>query len=107
VGLLTAPTTVFVDARLPSQFEAGHVPGAVNLPVDEFEAWYRRVRGHVQGASRLICYCDSISCDEGARLSALLARAEHDHVLLMFEGLEGWQQAGCPVESVQGKHSGR
>lgn len=30
----TDPTVLLVDARFPYEYEAGHIPGAVNMPVD-------------------------------------------------------------------------
>ena len=32
--LRTDPTVLLVDARFAYEYEAGHIPGAVNLPVD-------------------------------------------------------------------------
>jgi rhodanese-related sulfurtransferase len=63
-----------VDVRTPVEFAAGHLPGAVNLPVDDLP----------QGASRLpegelVVYCRSgLRSRRAAGLLARLGRPVHD-----------------------------
>ncbi len=35
--LLHKPHIVFVDVREPDEYEAGHIPGAVNQPLSQFQ----------------------------------------------------------------------
>lgn len=50
-----------VDVRTPQEFAAGHIPGAVNIPVQDFE----RRMGELTGKERpIVLYCRS-----GARSS--------------------------------------
>ena len=32
-----SPEPTLIDVRTPVEFEAGHIPGAVNLPLDELK----------------------------------------------------------------------
>jgi rhodanese-related sulfurtransferase len=95
------PGVLFLDARLPQEYARSHIAGALDLPVERFERYYPRLKSRLRGAKTLVCYCESISCDEGARLSARLAGGGYDNVVFMFAGWEEWQQAGYPVASGQ------
>lgn len=44
-----------VDVRDPSEFAAGHIPGAINLPAAEFAA----ASGSLDKAKRIVVYCNS------------------------------------------------
>ncbi len=96
---------IFLDARSPAEFASGHLRGAVNLPVADFQSASRPLQARLHLATLLICYCDSMTCDDGAQLCGLLSAAGYRQVVLMFEGWEGWQQAGYPVST--GEAAGR
>jgi rhodanese-related sulfurtransferase len=48
-----AQRDLILDVRAPSEFAAGHVPGAVNVPVDEL----RGRLGELDPARPIIAYC--------------------------------------------------
>jgi len=102
---LDQPGVIFLDARLPDEFVRSHVSGAVNLPVERFKGDYGRLKARLRSAAALVCYCENISCDEGARLSTRLTEAGCDNILFMFEGWEAWEEAGYPVSA--GREAGR
>lgn len=60
------PKGVVLDVRTPAEFAEGHIPGAVNLPVDEVKAKVEALIADKQTA--IVVYCRS-----GAR-SATAAR---------------------------------
>lgn len=60
------PKGVVLDVRTPAEFAEGHIPGAVNLPVDEVKA---RVEALIADKSTAIV----VYCRSGAR-SATAAR---------------------------------
>jgi rhodanese-related sulfurtransferase len=45
--------TVLLDVRTADEFAAGHIPGAVNIPVDEL----RGRRGELPRGGRILAYC--------------------------------------------------
>ena len=85
---------LILDVRRPGEYAAGHVPGAINIPHSEIEA-----RLDELGPARdreIVVYCKS-----GMRA----AMAEKDLVeagfrnLLDLDGhMQGWEEAGLPVE---------
>jgi rhodanese-related sulfurtransferase len=86
-------SAVVLDVRPEEEYEAGHVPGALSVPVDSLEA--------LQGLPKdkeVVAYCRGPYCvfsDEAVRvLSARGYRASR-----LTEGFPEWQAAGYPVES--------
>jgi protein-disulfide isomerase/rhodanese-related sulfurtransferase/uncharacterized membrane protein len=94
---------VFIDVRPASQFPAGHLPGAVSVPVDQIEG-----RAASLPKDRIIVLYESgksgaPSADVCAvsRAGARILLAEHfDYakVKVYQDGLVGWEKAGMPVE---------
>ncbi len=92
---------VFLDVREASEWQAGHVPGAVHVPrgLLEFKADPGLPAAHVKAldpAKKIVVYCAS-----GGR-SALAAKTLQDmgypDVVNMQGGFGAWSQAGKPVE---------
>ena len=94
---------VFIDVRPTSQFPAGHLPGALSIPVDQIEARSAGLRkdktivlyeGGKSGAS-------SADVCAVSRAGARILLAEHfdyGRIKVYQDGLAGWEQAGMPVE---------
>ncbi len=82
-----------LDVRQPGEWEDGHVPGAVNVPL-------RSLAGRIAGleASRPL----AVVCQTGYRstiAASLLAAAGFRSVLDVTGGTAAWIEAGRPVES--------
>lgn len=80
------------DVRPVSEFEAGHVPGAVSVPPDEVQRRLDDVPEDVE----IVAYCRGRFCvfaDEAVR--ALAARDRQARRL--EEGFPEWRRAGLPV----------
>lgn len=50
---LDRASSLLIDVRTPAEFEAGHIPGAVNIPVDEI----RRRLAEIPKDKEIIIYC--------------------------------------------------
>lgn len=50
-------STKFVDVRTKTEFNAGHVNGAVNIPLDQIQRRYKEIAG--LGESPVVIYCRS------------------------------------------------
>jgi rhodanese-related sulfurtransferase len=82
---------VLLDVRSPHEYAAGHLPGAVNVPLDELEAVAARYAGQ-----------DVVTvCHSGARslAAARLLAAAGARVQSLAGGTEAWRQGGHPVET--------
>jgi len=83
---------VLVDARPEDEFLAGHIAGAINVPVDELEA-----RLHVLPMDQeVIAYCRGPYCAFADRAVAIL-RANGYRARRFALGFPDWRAAGLPV----------
>jgi rhodanese-related sulfurtransferase len=92
-------SALFVDARDPDFYHQGHIPGAVNLPVREYELVFPVLQEELMAASRVITYCDNVTCDTSVELCEKLLFAGLDRVEIFPGGIEQWKDEGQPVVS--------
>jgi rhodanese-related sulfurtransferase len=87
---LAEGTITLVDVREPHEFAAGHIPGAVSVPLSTFDV------EALPDAERIVFSCNSgvrsVRAIEFARASG---RDIHEHYK---GGFKDWLQAGEPVE---------
>lgn len=89
----------FVDARPRDAYEAGHVAGALNLPMDT-GALDEQETALVRGSRVVIAYCDtSGECASSKRLAGLLAEAGMRDVRVLRGGMPDWLENGYPAEA--------
>jgi rhodanese-related sulfurtransferase len=85
------PITI-VDVRLPSDYAAGHIPGAINLPQGK---WHT-----LTGLSKertAVIYCYSQTCKLAAAAAVEIASAGIP-VVEMEGGFDAWIKSELPVE---------
>ncbi len=87
-----ADDVVIVDLRLPTDFRAGHLPGAINLP----KGTWHTARGLSEDKLNVL-YCYSQTCHLAAEASVELL-AKGYAVQEMEGGFATWQEGGNPVE---------
>ncbi len=98
-GLVAATDVTFADARSVSDYEQGHIAGAVSIPMDT-GAIPPSMLALVRGAGTVITYCDAASdCAASRRLAELLATAGIGDVRVLRGGFSGWLEADRPTES--------
>lgn len=90
-------TALFVDARSPQEYQEAHIPGAVNLPPDEFEDRYPDLADRVEAAGAVIVYCQGVECGDAALVAERLAEVYGGSVSVAAEGFEAWTAAGYPT----------
>ncbi|MEU4160414.1 rhodanese-like domain-containing protein [Actinoplanes sp. NPDC026670] len=82
---------VLLDVRATDEYAAGHLPGAVNLPLDDLPAAATRYAGQ-----------DVVTvCRSGARsvTAARLLAAAGARVQSLAGGTDAWRRAGHPIET--------
>jgi rhodanese-related sulfurtransferase len=87
-----------VDVRSPGEYASGHVPQAINIPLEQLEA---RFRDLTEGQVAILCQSGTragMACD--------LLNRHHDGLLLVTGGTQAWIDSGLPVvASVSNKWS--
>lgn len=79
-----------VDVRSPDEYAAGHVPGAVNIPLDEVDA--RSAEFTAAAPMHVICQSGGRSMKASEALAARGVPA-----MSVAGGTKGWIDAGRPV----------
>ncbi|MET0533145.1 MAG: rhodanese-like domain-containing protein [Steroidobacter sp.] len=82
-----------VDVRLPSDFQAGHIPGAINLP----QGKWHTLAGLTKDRTAIV-YCYSQTCKLAAAAAVEFASADIP-VMEMEGGFEAWVKNQLPVEA--------
>ena len=91
-------TAVFVDARDPADYAAGHIRGAVNLPWEEFAAAFPDFSKKVPSTAPVITYCSGTDCEMSKNLGRKLRSMGYASVKVFAGGWPQWMKAGYPVE---------
>ena len=91
---------VLLDVRGPKLYEAGHVPGAINLPHGKMTA--SRMQQWPSN-TLFVVYCAGPHCN-GADQAAFKLASLGRPVKIMIGGITGWQDEGSPFAS--GKEPG-
>jgi DNA-binding transcriptional ArsR family regulator len=87
-----ASDVTVLDARPVREYEAGHIAGAISVPVDELQ---RRLRSLPPGRE-YVAYCRGPYCVYADRAVELL-RASRRQARRLLEGFPEWEAAGFPV----------
>jgi len=84
-----------IDVRPPEEYAAGHVPGAINIPIRELEQRLKELP-HDQD---VVAYCRGPHCVLAFDAVAQL-RAKGFQARRLEDGFPEWREAGLPVEKI-------
>ena len=88
---------LFMDAREPADFAAGHIGNALNLPAQSFAEHFGEVAPLLTPDTVIVVYCDGPECDLSGQLARRLREQGHKQVQVLFNGWTAWRAAGLPV----------
>lgn len=88
---------VLLDLRPLEEYEAGHIPGAVSIPLDDLEERLALLPPEAD----IVAYCRGPYCVLAPRGIALL-RHHGYRVRRLEDGVGEWRQAGLPVATGAG-----
>jgi rhodanese-related sulfurtransferase len=91
---LTVGSVVVLDVRPEEEYRAGHIPGALSVPVDALEAALQRLPTDRE----IVAYCRGPYCVFSDEAVALL-RSRGYRARRLRQGLPDWRASGMPVES--------
>ena len=95
------PKAVVIDVRPANQFAAGHLPGALNIPVDQMES---RAATLPKDKTLLLYESGKSAASDVCAVSRAAARIllthgfDYGKVKVYQDGLAGWEMARLPVE---------
>jgi len=91
---LASGQVTLLDVRPPEEYRAGHIPGAVSMPLEELADQIAAVP-----AGDLVAYCRGAYCVLASDAVSLLHSAGRPASRLQ-DGMLEWRMCGLPVEQV-------
>jgi rhodanese-related sulfurtransferase len=82
-----------LDVRTPAEFEAMHIPGSYNVPLDTLREHREEIQQHLETDVVLVCR----SGQRAAQAEQALAELGMPNLHVLDGGILGWEGAGAPV----------
>ncbi len=91
---------LFLDARSSTDYQLGHIEGALNLPVydGDFGERLQEFLLKVDHDEEMIVYCDGIDCNSSLELVSILKGMGYREVKILANGWTEWIMAEMPFE---------
>lgn len=86
-----------VEALPPMYYQDAHLPGALNLPHDEVDAFAPTLLP--DKAQEIVVYCSNTACQNSGIAANRLTALGYTNVRTYTEGKQDWIKAGLPTES--------
>jgi rhodanese-related sulfurtransferase len=93
IGGMSRGSHFLIDARPQREYQAGHLPGAVSIPIDQLPKQMDRL----PAGKTMVAYCRGPYCAYADEALILLA-ANGFAVRRLEEGVAEWQDAGFGIE---------
>ena len=93
-------TCIFLDARKPEEYQAGHIPGALNFYGNEPDRYAPIVMPQLFNKNwEIITYCHGGDCDLSLQVAKTLSEAGYSRVEIFEGGWPEWKNAGYPIST--------
>jgi rhodanese-related sulfurtransferase len=92
--LASEPRTRLLDVRTPGEYEAVHIRGAYNVPLDQLGEHGEEIRANVTDPVVLICQSGA----RARKAEEALNQCSMTNLHVLDGGVNGWVAAGEPVE---------
>jgi rhodanese-related sulfurtransferase len=83
-----------VEVLPEPSYKEGHLPDAINIPVESLETEAPRLLGK---HDKVVLYCSNFTCTASTRGARTLAEMGYKHALTLRAGKDGWKAAGFPL----------
>lgn len=89
---------IFLDARPPNDYQAGHIQGARNLPIEAFDEYFDKATRDLPQESLIITYCDGETCTQSIKLTKKLKEMGYEDVRILVNGWSLWKKHSLPLD---------
>ena len=93
------PATVIFDARNRELYEAGHLPRALSLPVEETDRRLGAYAARLTLQTDVLVYCGGADCSDALELAVKLRTLGFNRVTLYPGGYAEWTEYGGVVHT--------
>lgn len=84
---------IWIDARSRAEYEAAHIPGALLLNEDEWEALFSDFLGSWDPDHRVVVYCGGSRCQLSKKVAERLrADLDSENIYVLKGGWSEWSQ---------------
>lgn len=95
---INSGTAIIIDARDPNEYEAGHIPGSLNLSETQFIDTFQELGDSLPREIPLIVYCQGGDCDQSHAVLDQLSEFGFEMLMIYNEGWNEWKETGYPTE---------
>ncbi len=94
---------ILLDARPEIFHRLGHIPRAISLPREAFEADYAKNRPLLEAdkAQRIVVYCSGASCEDSQMVADALVKLSYTRVFVFRGGWSDWTAEHLPEEKTR------
>lgn len=96
--LQAAQPPVVAEILGPQHFASGHLPGALNLPLEGFSEAAQRALPNK--SADIVVYCASSTCQNSDIAARKLGSLGYVNVRIFKGGKAAWREAGLPLVAV-------
>jgi rhodanese-related sulfurtransferase len=94
---IAAQTVIVVETLGPAYYEAGHLPGAINIPHTQVRELAPALLPDKDAA--VVTYCSNTACRNSEIVANQLRALGYTNVRKYAEGKQDWTEAGLPIET--------
>lgn len=88
-------SVIWVDARSEGEYTKGHIPSAIWLSPEYFDANLEQLLNRWMPGERIVVYCDALQCDASHEVAdRLLNEIGLPEVYVLYEGWKSWKRSG-------------
>jgi len=88
----------FIDARLPELYNAGHIPGAMNIPVEKYDDFADSLKALPKG-DLIVAYCEGEECHDSHDLAERMNANGWKRIAVFTAGWAEWSEETDFVET--------
>ena len=94
--LINQENAVVVDVCQPEEFRKGHIPAAINIPVDQIKEQLGQLEKFRKKDRPIVLSCRS--GQHANRAATMLRKNEFERVYTLSGGLAAWEKENLPLE---------
>jgi rhodanese-related sulfurtransferase len=92
--LVESGTVTVLDVRWPEIYDMGHIPGALNFPLSDFEQEKKRLLSKIEPDDEILVYCAGVTCHDSHTFATRLVKMGFAHVAVYAGGFAEWEEMG-------------
>ena len=98
LGMLQSGNVIFLDSREAKDYAKNHIPGAVSLPMRDWDNAWPKVAGRLPRQGSYLLYCYGAKCGLSTRQAKRMLELGYQHLTVLEYGWKEWTEAGYPTE---------